>query len=134
MMQSRLQCKTRERVRAYNGIKEDVYAPQFKPDASLLKELGLTGRGTGKDIIVTVRPPANEAHYHNPESETFFEEFMNRVHSTSGLKAVLLPRNKNQEAQIRGNHPEWFKNGKVVVPGKAVDGLNLLWHSALVVS
>src|SRR4051812_18577570 len=134
MMQSRLQCKTRERVRAYNGIKEDVYAPQFKPDASLLKELGLNGRGTGKDIIVTVRPPANEAHYHNPESEAFFNEFMNRLRATPGVKAVLLPRNKNQETQMRSSHPEWFQSGKVLVPARAVDGLNLLWHSDLVVS
>jgi len=130
MMQARLHCKSRERVRAYNGIKEDVYAPQFKPDPGLAKELGLNS----KDIIITVRPPANEAHYHNPESEAFFNEFMNRVHATHGVKAVLLPRNKSQETQIRARNPEWFKTGKVVIPARAVDGLNLLWHSDLVVS
>ena len=130
MMQARLHCKSRERVRAYNGIKEDVYAPQFKPDPGLAKELGLNS----KDIIITVRPPANEAHYHNPESEAFFNEFMNRVHATHGVKAVLLPRNKSQETQIRARNPEWFKSGKVVIPARAVDGLNLLWHSDLVVS
>jgi len=130
MMQGRLHCKARERVRAYNGIKEDVYAPQFKPDPALMNELGLNRT----DIIVTVRPPANEAHYHNPESEAFFNEFMDRVHATAGIKVVLLPRNKNQEAQIRSDHREWFANGKVVIPARALDGLNLLWHSDLVVS
>lgn len=130
MMRERLHCKSRERVRAYTGIKEDVYAPQFKPDASLAKELGLDG----KDILITVRPPANEAHYHNPESETFFVEFMDRVKETAGVRVVLLPRNKNQETQIRSSHPQWFTGGKVVIPSRAVDGLNLLWHSDLVVS
>jgi predicted glycosyltransferase len=125
-----LHCKTKARIRTYKGIKEDVYAPEFKPDADLVQQLGLNGG----NIIVTVRPPANEAHYHNPESETFFVEFMKRVFSTPGLKAVLLPRNKNQEAQIRSSFPEWFKDSKVIVPKGAVDGLNLLWYSDLVVS
>jgi len=130
MVKESLHCKTRERVRTYQGIKEDVYAPEFKPDPGLLNELGLNGN----DVIVTVRPPANEAHYHNPESEILFKEFMNRLSQTPGTRAVLLPRNKNQEAQIRADGPEWFKDGKVVVPKRAVDGLNLLWHSDLVVS
>ncbi len=50
------------------------------------------------------------------------------------VKLVLLPRNKGQEAQIRSDYPGWFEGGKTVVPQGAVDGLNLLWHSDLVVS
>jgi len=61
-------------------------------------------------------------------------EFMNRLCGTAGAKAVLLPRNKAQEAQIRSAWPHWFADSKVVVPTQAVDGLNLLWHSDLVVS
>ncbi len=124
-----LHCKTRARIRTYRGIKEDVYAPELRPNPVLLEQLHLNG-----DLIVTVRPPATEAHYHNPESEKLFVEFMNRLCDTRGTKAVLLPRNKNQEAEIRKLWPQWFKNSKVVVPREAVDGLNLLWHSDLVVS
>lgn len=130
LLDANLQCKHPERVKTYDGIKEDVYAPDFKPDPTLAQQLGLL---PGK-IIVTVRPPANEAHYHNPESETFFVEFMKRLVATPDTSAVLLPRNKNQETQIRRDFPEWFANGKVLVPREAVNGLNLLWHSDLVVS
>jgi predicted glycosyltransferase len=130
LLSANLQCKHPERVRTYDGIKEDVYAPDFKPDPALGKQLGLEQA----KIVVTVRPPANEAHYHNPESETFFVEFMKRLVATPETKAVLLPRNKNQEAQIWKDFPEWFANDKVMVPKEAVDGLNLLWHSDLVVS
>src|SRR2546422_1018294 len=101
MLHESLHCKTKERIRTYSGIKEDVYTPEFKPDSSLPSQLGLNG---GK-IIVTVRPPATEAHYHNPEAEILFVEFMNRICSTPNIKTVLLPRNKNQEAQIRANWP-----------------------------
>jgi predicted glycosyltransferase len=59
---------------------------------------------------------------------------MSRASRAPGVKAVLLPRNRKQEAQIRTQHPQWFENNNVVVPGEAVDGLNLLWHSDLVVS
>ena len=125
-----LHCKAKERIRKYKGIKEDVYAPEFKPDPSLRQQLQLLD----SEVIVTVRPPATEAHYHNPESETFFVQFMDRVFRTPGVKAVLLPRNKAQEAQIKANWPQWFEGSKVVVPKEAVDGLNLLWYSDLVVS
>jgi predicted glycosyltransferase len=126
----KLQCKKPERILTYEGIKEDVYAPEFKPDPDIVEQLDL------KDdcIVVTVRPPANEAHYHNPESDTLFVEFMNRIYVTPGVRAILLPRNKPQEMQIRQNWPQWFENSKVVIPPQAVNGLNLLWHSDLVVS
>lgn len=119
-----------DRVRQYRGIKEDVYAPDFKPDESLLDELDLRG----VKLVVTVRPPANEAHYHNPEADALLNELMARVCQYEGAKAVLLPRNKRQEQQLRTEHPEWFSNGKTVVPKRAVDGMNLLWFSDLVVS
>lgn len=119
-----------DRVRKYPGIKEDVYVPEFEPDASILNELGLSA----EPIIVTVRPPATEAHYHNPESERLFERFMARLTQTPGVVGVLLPRNKKQEQELRKNWPAWFQDKKVIVPDHAVDGLNLLWHSDLVVS
>ncbi|HWX19227.1 MAG TPA: DUF354 domain-containing protein [Candidatus Binatia bacterium] len=130
LIKESLHCKDRSRVRTYQGIKEDVYAPEFQPDAAGLQQLHLNGNS----IIVTVRPPANEAHYHNPESEILFAEFMERVMRTTGVKVVLLPRNKAQESQIRAARPHWFADSRVVVPKQAVDGLNLLWHSDLVVS
>ncbi|HHY86073.1 MAG TPA: DUF354 domain-containing protein [Verrucomicrobia bacterium] len=127
--QEGLHCKRTDRIRKYSGIKEDVYVPEFKPDPSIVKQLGLNG-----DIVVTVRPPATEAHYHNPEAEILFARFMDRIYATPGVKAVLLPRNKAQQASITAQHPEWFKDSKVIIPSGVVDGLNLLWHSDLAVS
>jgi predicted glycosyltransferase len=130
LLNENLHCKTREKIRTYKGIKEDVYAPEFKPDPTLVNQLGIQ-QG---DITVTVRPPATEAHYFNPESETFFVEFMNRVCSTPRTRVILLPRNKKQEIHIRSKWPQWFKDSKVIIPDTVIDGLNLLWHSDLVVS
>ena len=119
-----------DRLRKYRGIKEDVYAPDFKPDPALLAELGLSL----DHLIITVRPPANEAHYHNPEAEILLVHLMERICHTPGARAVLLPRNKNQERSLREDNPHWFTNGVTTVPARAVDGMNLLWFSDLVVS
>jgi predicted glycosyltransferase len=118
------------RLRFYRGIKEDVYVPGFRPDPFLLDELGLSR----DEKIVTVRPPANEAHYYNPESDRLLEEFMARICQTPGVRAVMLPRNRQQEEAIRRAHPNWFINAKTVIPPRVLDGLNLLWFSDLVVS
>jgi hypothetical protein len=122
-----MQCKN---ILKYPGIKEDVYVPNFKPDAGLLGELGLTP----DDTIVTVRPPANEAHYHNPESELLFDGVMEVLSSATRTKAVLVPRNERQGASIQASYPRLFADRRVIIPERAVDGLNLMWHSDLVIS
>ena len=115
---------------SYSGIKEDVYVSELKPDPKILKQLQLEGAG----VVITVRPPAVEAHYHNPEAEILFKEFMERAVRFPGAKIVLLPRNKRQESQVKTDFPGWFTEGNVIVPDTVVDGLNLLWYSDLVVS
>jgi hypothetical protein len=117
-------------IRYYRGIKEDVYVPEFRPSRTLTAELGVRNG----DLIVTVRPPADEAHYYNPESDVLLFELMKRVRQTPGIQAILLPRNHAQEARFRHDHPEWFADERTIVPGRALNGLDLLWHSDLVVS
>lgn len=118
------------RVLTYPGIKEDVYVPRFRPDPDILTKLGLER----KDIIVTIRPPATEAHYHNPESELLLDSALEMLAESPDTKIVLTPRNARQEAAIRSSWPQLFANGKIIVPTEVVDGLNLIWHSDLVIS
>ena len=120
----------RDRIRTYAGIKEDVYVPDFQPDDSILDQLNLRDA----QVVAVVRPCATEAHYHNPEAEGLFARFMERVLASPGVKAVLLPRNRRQDAALRNQYPHWFDDSKVIVPADVVDGLNLIWHADLVVS
>ena len=119
-----------DRIRTYDGIKEDVYVPDFQPDASILDLLGLREA----KVVVTARPPATEAHYHNPEADLLFARFIERALACPEVKTVLLPRNHRQETHLRNRFPLWFDDAKLVVPQGVVDGLNLIWHSDLVVS
>lgn len=118
------------RVRYYRGIKEDVYVPEFKPDPIIYDELKLQRDA----IVVTIRPPADEAHYFNPESYEFFLEFMKRALISPDVQAVLLPRHSIQKHKFLSEHPEWFNSGKIIIPDDIIDGLNLLWASDLLVS
>ena len=118
------------RVIRYPGIKEDVYVPSFKPDPAIRGELGIRDN----DFLITIRPPATEAHYHNPESETLFDAAVNFLGTIEEARMVILPRNERQEARIRNQWRAWCENGRIIVPEKVLDGLNLLWHSDLVIS
>lgn len=115
----------------YPGIKEDVYVPDFRPDPSILNMLGVHK----DELIITVRPPATEAHYHNPKSELLFEATINFLGRQRNTRMVILPRNEiKQTAWVRTNWSEWCKSGKIIFPEHVVDGLNLIWYSDLVIS
>ena len=119
-----------ERIRFYPGIKEDVYVPQFSPDPQFLEALGIRSQ----DLVVTIRPPAAEAHYHNPESDRLLDATLTYVGSQSNVRIILLPRTPRQSAQLADTWASWLNNRKMIIPEQAVDGLNLIWFSDLVIS
>jgi uncharacterized protein len=117
-------------VLKYPGIKEDVYLSRFKPNRSLRQRLG----ASAGDLLVMVRPPATEAHYHNPESEVLLREVLLYLMEGSQAKAVILPRNKRQAEEMRRAWAEGIAAGKLSVLDHVEDGLNLIWNADLVVS
>ncbi len=114
----------------YPGLKEDVYVPKFVPDDSLKNILGIKEC----DLVVTVRPPATEAHYHNPESDTLLDAALDFLTKQKDVKVILLPRNDRQAATLRKEWGNSIAAGKIVIPTQVMDGLNLVWHSDLVIS
>ncbi|HPK70451.1 MAG TPA: DUF354 domain-containing protein [Vicinamibacterales bacterium] len=118
-------------VRHYSGLKEDVYAAGFRPDPSILDELGVGP----SEILVTIRPPATDAHYHNPEAEGLYVEVVEMLGAIPGVRMVVLPRTAGAQRDfLMTTWPAWCAEKKIVVPERALDGLNLVWHSDLVVS
>ena len=119
------------RFLTYPGIKEDVYVPSFRPNPTILNELGIEG----DDFVVTIRPPATEAHYHNPESDKLFYAVVEFLGHHSHVRIVILPRNeKKQTALVKNTWPEWSATGKIIIPDHVVNGLDLIWYSDFVVS
>jgi uncharacterized protein len=118
------------RIIKYPGIKEDVYLSKFQPDRTLRKRLGISP----EELLITVRPPATEAHYHNPEAERLLAASLCRFVGECGIRILLLPRNKRQEAELRSTWGQELASGKIVIPPHVEDGLNLIWNSDLVIS
>lgn len=123
--------KSKMGVHGYSGIKEDVYVSSFRPDASFLKKLGLKE----DDMVVTIRPPATEAHYHNPESEKLFFEVVEFLGGIPEVRMVILPRNeKTQREFVYKTWPRMCDDRKIIVPDQALNGLDLIWYSDFVIS
>jgi predicted glycosyltransferase len=119
-----------DHVLHYPGIKEDVYVPSFRPDPALRHVYGFSAT----DVIVVIRPPATEAHYHNPESEKLLMAVFDMLEAHPDARVILLPRTHKQETELREARPEMFATRKIVVPEHAVNGLDLIWYSDLVIS
>jgi uncharacterized protein len=114
-----------EKVRRFEGTKEDVYLADFQPDQDFSRQLAALGI-SGDDLLVTVRTPASEALYHRFENE-LFDALLGRLLATQGTKVVLLPRNQAQREA-------YASRAGLVVPKEPLDGPNLIAHSDLVVS
>jgi predicted glycosyltransferase len=114
----------------YPGIKEDVYVHRFRPDPSLAQELGLDA----ERVTVTVRPPATEAHYHVAESDEVFAAVLDFLGEHPEVRIIVVPRNERQAEAVRALKPHLFASGQAAIPQRVVDGLNLIWHSDLVIS
>ncbi len=122
--------KPKRQVLRYPGLKEDVYVPRLQLNPTVGKQLGFNEA----DIVVPVRPPATEAHYHNPDAEVLLDAALNFLTQAPDVRVILLPRNENQAKTLRGDWEKWISGRKIVIPEHAVDGINLIWFSDLVVS
>ncbi len=118
------------KVRKYPGIKEDVYLPSFHPDPQLRARLGIAE----DELLVSVRPPATQAHYHNPEAEGLLTATLKRFCEMPGARVLLLPRNKDQGKELSAVWTKEVASGKMVIPAQVEDGMNIIWNSDLVVS
>lgn len=121
---------SRSQTLKYPGLKEDVYIPRFQPDPSILQKLGIAP----DEIVVTLRPPATEAHYHNREADHLFVAAVELFSANPSVRAVTLPRSANQGAQLKHRWASLIASGRMIIPSSPVDGLNLIWFSDLVVS
>lgn len=114
----------------YPGIKENLYVPSYKPNADIIKELNIDA----DKIIVTLRPPAHEAHYHNPESETLFDDIIKFLTEIESVQIIILPRDPKQKRSIEEDYKNYMTSKQIIIPVTVFNGLDLIWYSDLVIS
>jgi predicted glycosyltransferase len=103
----------------YRGFKEEVYLHRFKPDPSVLDELGLA-RG---EPFFLGRPAPAGATYHQFENP-LFDKALAHALETAGARIVLLPR-RPEDVRRDGD----ILKSRQIVPRRAVDTRSLLYYA-----
>lgn len=119
----RLGARARKVVR-YAGLKEEYYLHGFEPDARVATALGVdTAR-----VLVVVRTPPDVSLYHR-HGNPLFASVLERLGHDPAVRAVVLPRTREQHASLRA-----AARPSLLVPERAVDALSLVAVADLVVS
>ena len=118
-----------DKVKRFDGIKEDVYLAGFRPDAAFQSVLlGLGVRS--ENILIVVRPHAPDALYHRGFENELLGHVLDRFAADERVKIVVVPRNPSSGGELRARHPQ----PNIIVAEKALDGGNLIAAADLVVS
>lgn len=116
------------RVVKYPGLKEQIYLKDFRPDYSLLEKLSIDPM----KIVITLRPPATEANYHNPKSEKILKAVLLYLAKHKNVVLVILPRTIRQKREISRILSK-NTQAKIIFPEKVIHGLSLIWISDAVI-
>jgi predicted glycosyltransferase len=112
----------------YKGIKEDVYLSKFQPDPAAIDSLPLDN----SKIIIVLRPPAVQAHYHNPRADEIYAAIIKRFATDETVQLILLARTEGQKELARNTYSKGV--GTLTIPDDVVNGLDLLWATDVVIS
>jgi uncharacterized protein len=113
-------CGARPRkVLRYEGFKEEVYLHRFRPNPSVLAELGLEPDET----FFVARPSPAGAAYHQFENPAF-ERALAQVLGRERTRVVLLPRRPEDVRSYAGIPAE-----RQIVPERAIDTRSLLHYA-----
>jgi predicted glycosyltransferase len=116
----------RDRVNRYPGLKEEVYLGSFTPDPSIKVDLNIPD----DKVVVVVRPPATEAHYHQEISDRMLDAVLELLLKLDNVVGVIVPRTQAQATTLLRT----VKNAvNIRLLTSAVNGLNLMWNADLVV-
>lgn len=118
-----------EKVEWYDGFKEDLYLPEFRPDPGFRSSLGVSA----EDLLVTIRPPGIIGNYHDPRSEAICRRLIEVAASESGRLLVILPKTRLERELVEASIPAGAP-ARVLIPERALPGLQLLHASDLAIS
>jgi predicted glycosyltransferase len=110
----------------YPGLKEEYYMAGFRPDRSVLAQLGV---GDEDSVLCVVRTAPAYALYLGGSENPLLPRLLERLAGEEGARTVVLTRTPEQAAAVRG-----LGLDRLVVPTRAVDGRSLVALADVLVS
>ena len=115
------------KVVRYPGFKEEIYLRDFVPQADFRRSFSVNET----DILITLRPPSTTGNYHDARSEELFRACVQHLTSDNNTHCLIVNRTSAEARLI----PEAMrKRQNISFLRHPVDGLQLMWHSDLVIS
>lgn len=121
----------------YVGYKEELYLRHYEADVLFLEKVAEENsiKIDQNKIIVTLRPPASAANYHNEESERLLQKLIEKLLSRQDIFTFILPRTAEQKEELSKHIREKkYSRESFLIPEKAINGLDLAFHSDLLIS
>lgn len=119
-----------DRIDHYDGLKEHIYLQDFQPEADFRRRHNLPEN----KILVTVRTPATCGNYHDARSELLFDAAIRRLVHDERCYLVLLPRNAYEKRALLALLAQEEARDNWIIPQAPLPGLQLIWHSDIVIS
>jgi uncharacterized protein len=116
---------TARKRRFYDGLKEEVYLGDFRPDPEILSAVGVH-RGP-ETVVVTARTPPSGSLYHRSDNPLFAES-LGAVCQQRDARCVVLPRRPEQRRELIA-----LRLPNLVLPERTVDARSLMHASDLVI-
>ena len=115
----------------YPGIKEHIYVTNLLNNGSTLQDLPLDHN----KIIITIRPPAIDAHYHKQQdgSNELFFEALRHFSQFNNTSIIILARTKFQQEEIINFIKKNGNSNNIIFPTKAQNGILIIWNSDIVI-
>jgi uncharacterized protein len=118
-----------DKVRRYNGLKEELYLPSFVPDPAFRSSLGISDEKS----LITIRPSAMTSNYHDSRSEDILITLLERMQYEPNTIAVVTPRT-SADKQLVTSCIDKYSLTNVLIPEHALPGMQLLYWSDCVIS
>ena len=101
----------------FPGFKEHLYLGETKRNPEIAHELGLRE----DKIKVLLRPPATNAHYHNPDAEKILEALLEKLLQDARVQLIWVPRTPDQNSYIHHS-----KKAEIITPDNLFSGPELI--------
>jgi predicted glycosyltransferase len=119
------------KVQKYPGLKENIYLTTRFLSTRLNHDENF--KDYEKQVLVVLRPPSTESHYHNINSEQILDKLF-VVLDKPGVKTIILPRYNSQIKLLHDLVESSHNGGDFMIPEQTLDGPNLVTNADLCIS